>query len=59
MQEHAFKHVQIAYVRTDSATMLVPPKTCFLFLLRHNIGHPLVDVDLFLYPDLGLDRSTP
>ena len=55
-QEHAFKHVQTAYVRFDSAPMLVPPKICFL---RHNIDHPLVDVDLFLYPDLGVDWLTP
>ena len=31
-----------------------------LWFLRHNINHPLADVDLFLYPaDLGADRLTP
>ena len=28
-QEHAFKHVQTAYVRFESAAMLVPPKIDF------------------------------
>ena len=38
----------------------------FLFLIsRHNIDNPLVDVDLFLFPDytptldLDVDRLTP